>query len=337
MTSGYVYRLLPGLATIGLICGFAPQAGASCNISGNGGNPVIVEFSVPSLVVNSDAEPGTIITTINETSPSINVSCTANGEIWQGYTILTSSDRRTDNPLANVFQTNVPGIGFRAAWANNITAKLTSSYLILPWHKGSSTVKPSDGSYPITLHGAIQFIVTGPVAMGTIDTSKLIADWKYDNRVVGQLRFNAVPVNIQPGTCNLVDKNITVPLSDIGTDDFDSNGFSRVVSDDRFKLALEKCAPDLRVDYRFTSSGSTGVNDNNILNIATGSGAAEGVGIQILDMNDNLLSFDTDYTAMTKTTKDQSITIPLKARYIKTGTVKSGRVEAVATFEVYYR
>lgn len=336
MTSGYVYRLLSGLATIGLICGFAPQAGASCNISGNGGNPAIVEFSVPSLVVNSDAEPGTIITTINETSPLINVSCTANGEIWQGYTILTSSDRRTDNPLANVFQTNVPGIGFRAAWANNTSSQLTADYLMMPWHKGSSTINKGY-SYPIKIHAAIQFIVTGPVGAGIIDTSKLIADWQYDNRVIGQLRFNAVPVNIQPGTCNLVDKNITVPLSDIGTDDVDSNGFSRVVSDDRFKLALEKCAPDLRVDYRFTSSGSTGVNDNNILNIATGSGAAEGVGIQILDMNDNLLSFDTDYTAMTKTTKDQSITIPLKARYIKTGTVKSGRVEAVATFEVYYR
>lgn len=60
--------------------------------------------------------------------------------------------------------------------------------------------------YPITIHAAIQFIVTGPVGNGTIDTSKLVADWKYDNRVIGELRFSSVPVNIQPGTCDLIEK-----------------------------------------------------------------------------------------------------------------------------------
>ncbi|HFK2709188.1 TPA: type 1 fimbrial protein, partial [Escherichia coli] len=47
--------------------------------------------------------------------------------------------------------------------------------------------------------------------------------------------------------------------------------------------------------------------------------------------------FDTDYTPVQKTTLNQNVTIPLKARYIKMGSVKSGRVNSVATFEVYYR
>lgn len=205
-----------------------------------------------------------------------------------------------------------------------------------PWHKGSSTVIKGYG-YPITIHAAIQFIVTGPVGNGTIDTSKLVADWKYDNRVIGELRFSSVPVNIQPGTCYLIEKNITVPLNDIGTDDFDVSNVSPVVSDDRFKIQIEKCSQDVKVDYRFTSSGSTGVTGNNILNIESGSGMAEGVGLQILDSNNNVMVFDTDYTPVQKTTLNQNVTIPLKARYIKMGSVKSGRVNSVATFEVYYR
>ena len=102
-------------------------------------------------------------------------------------------------------------------------------------------------------------------------------------------------------------------------------------------IQIEKCSQDVKVDYRFTSSGSTGVTVNNILNIESGSGMAEGVGLQILDSNNNVMVFDTDYTPVQKTTLNQNVTIPLKARYIKMGSVKSGRVNSVATFEVYYR
>ncbi len=56
-----------------------------------------------------------------------------------------------------------------------------------------------------------------------------------------------------------------------------------------------------------------------------------------MDNNDNVLQFDKSYTAVAQTTKDQSVTIPLKARYIRTGDVKAGQVDAVATFAVYYR
>ncbi|MDL6338789.1 fimbrial protein [Escherichia coli] len=73
------------------------------------------------------------------------------------------------------------------------------------------------------------------------------------------------------------------------------------------------------------------------LPIESGSGMAEGVGLQILDSNNNVMVFDTDYTPVQKTTLNQNVTIPLKARYIKMGSVKSGRVNSVATFEVYYR
>lgn len=50
-----------------------------------------------------------------------------------------------------------------------------------------------------------------------------------------------------------------------------------------------------------------------------------------------MLSFDQTYTAVSSTSANEVAEIPLKARYAKTGNVKAGKVDAVATFEVFYR
>lgn len=321
-----------------LFCGvlITQSVFASCTISG-AGIPAEVKFTVPQLVVSRDADPGTILYTSEETSSSITVSCNADGDIYQGYNGgLLPGDERPDNPLKGVYETNVSGIGFRAAWANNTAATLTEGSLISLWHMGSSKVHQYDGTYPIQLHAVAQFVVTGPVYSGPVHSTILAADWKYDDRVIGQLRFSDVNVWVQSNTCDLVEKNITVLLSNITSSEFTDN-VSKVVSDDSFKIQLNNCDAGIRVDYQFTSAGSTGVTGGNILNIATGAAAAEGVGIQIMDTNDNVLQFDKSYTAVAQTTKDQSVTIPLKARYIKTGAVKAGQVDSVATFAIYYR
>ncbi|MFU0866501.1 fimbrial protein [Kluyvera ascorbata] len=323
-----------------LFCGvwISKSVFASCTISG-AGTPGVVNFTVPPLIVPRDAEPGTVIYTAEATSASITVSCNSDGDIYQGYNGgLVSGDERTDNPLEGVYETNVPGIGFRAAWANNTAATLNEGALISLWHMGSSKVLQSDGYYPMMFHAIAQFVVTGSVYSGggVVHTSLLTAEWKYDDRVVGQLSFSDFSVWVQSTTCDVVEKNIIVPLSTIIASEFTSN-VSKVVSDDSFKIQLNSCDAGIKVDYQFTTAGSTGVTSSDILSIATGSSAAEGVGIQIMDNNDNVLQFDKSYTAVAQTTKDQSVTIPLKARYIRTGDVKAGQVDAVATFAIYYR
>ena len=55
-----------------------------------------------------------------------------------------------------------------------------------------------------------------------------------------------------------------------------------------------------KVDYRFTSSGSYWSNGNNILNIESGSGNGGRSWSQILDSNNNVTVFDTDYTPVQK-------------------------------------
>ncbi|MEK0207753.1 fimbrial protein [Klebsiella michiganensis] len=314
---------------------WSQAARASCSFK-EGTQPAQVTFTIPPLVVNADKQPGTILYTEQQTSNTVNVSCNAYGTIYQGYTALSDSDLVTGITLDKVYATNIPGIGVRAGWGNKTSTPLNSP--ITPWHLGSSTVNKSDGTYNIVITAAIQIVVTGPVSSGILDTNKLVVDWKYDDLIVGQIRFNSTSVNVQANTCNLVEKNIVVPLDNIVTSEFRESNVSRVVSDDSFKIQLQGCAKDIEVDYKFTSVGSTGVSGaSTILDIATGNGAAEGVGIQLLDFSGNILQFDKEYLAVANTTENQSITIPLKARYIKTGTLKAGEVNAVANFEIYYR
>lgn len=295
-----------------------------------------ISFSPPTLIVNSDAEPGTIIYSEHHASYTIKVECTAVADIWQGYTNVTATDERADNPLQGVYQTNVPGIGFRAVWTNATTPTFEGDDIIRPWHRDMSHVIKENDYYTLTLNGVAQFVVTGPVSSGVVYIGKFKAEWKYDDTIVGYLGYSSSLVEVQYTTCNLVEKNIIVPLQEINASEF-TNNVSRVVSDDRFKLQIDNCDAGRKIDYKFTTTGSTGVTNGNILAIASGEGAAQGVGIQILNSNNAVLQFDQEYTAVSQTSAGQSIAIPLKARYIKTGTVKGGQVNAAATFEVYYR
>lgn len=336
MTRMRIFFYLHAIILLVFYACFNSSAWAGCSITSAGATPAEVTFTIPPIVVSSDAEPWTILYSQHLNSAAIKVKCSAKGNIYQGYTVLSDADLVTNSALEKVYATNIPGIGFRAGWGNNTSSPLSSGNLISPWHLGSSTVNPGDGTYPITLNAGIELVVTGPIGSGLLDTSKLVADWKYDDIVIGQLRFTATSINVQANTCNLAEKNITVPLSSMTTSEFNSN-FSDIVSDSRFQIQLEQCAANVQVDYKFTTSGSTGVSNGHTLNIASGSEAAEGVGIQILDSNNSILLFDKDYTAVAKTTENQSVYIPLKARYIKTGAIKGGDVNAVATFEVSYR
>ncbi|EJM7985614.1 fimbrial protein [Salmonella enterica] len=320
----------------GALCGglllCCQMANASCSILGSG-NPTTSTFSIPALIVDGDAQPGEIFYSTEETGEAITVSCDGDGEILTGFTVLTDSDARTDNPLEKVYQTNVPGVGIRLGWAKE-GGVITDASWVTPIHVGVS--RTQNATYPLHSHAQVQFIVTGPISNGSLDTAQLNADWLYAGTTVAKVRFSSASVNVRANTCNLMDDNILAPLETITSSEL-ANGVSRVVSNSSFSIQIENCSAGTQVDYQFTSSGSTSVTNGNILHIEKGDNAAEGVGIQILDTNNNVLQFDTDYTAVTQTIQNQLVTIPLKARYVKTGTIKAGKVDAVATFSVYYR
>ncbi|WP_240324867.1 fimbrial protein [Enterobacter hormaechei] len=309
-------------------------AWAICTISGDHGSHVVTFPMPPTIYLEPDTPVGTIIYDHSAESGEVSVDCGGSDVYYRkGYLAITDADARED-VLPGVYKTNIPGIGFRAAASTERFPAYLEEDLVRPWH----LVGMIHGySHATTVFRAVaQLVVIGDVQEGMLDTSRLMSRETLDDAVVGKMRFSPTSVRITTNTCNLEDKNIYVPLRTVHAGDFDGQ-YSDILTDDSFKIEITRCAAGTKVDYKFTSTGSTGVTNGNILDIASGEGAARGVGIQILDKNNAVLNFDQDYTAVSSVSANEAVTIPLQARYIKTGQISAGKVEAMATFEVFYR
>ncbi|QIR21622.1 fimbrial protein [Enterobacter sp. SES19] len=317
-----------------LATAFFHSARADCTFNGSSGVDAVVTFQLPPvIIVAPDTPKGTIIYDDSVESKEVAIDCTGEAQIRRGYLSLTESDARED-VMPGVYQTNVPGIGIRAASSNEQLPNYNDEDLVRPMHYIGSTHGYSHGVS--TFRATAQLVITGDIQEGYLDTSRLTSMDILGNVVIGEMRFSPASVRITTNTCNLVDRNIYVPLKTVNVQDFDGQ-YSEILTDSSFKIEITDCSAGTKIDYQFTSAGSTGVKNGNILGIAAGDSAAAGVGIQILDKNNTVLQFDQNYTAITSTQDKIPVEIPLKARYIKTGEVKAGKVDSVATFEVFYR
>lgn len=310
-------------------------AWAECIFLSGNGSDGIVTFQMPAVIrLAPDTPVGTVIYEDSAQSSQVLVKCGGeDAQIRRGYISLNDADAR-DYILPGVYKTNVPGIGIRAAASTMQFPSYNDDNLVRPFHyvgaeHGYLTETP-------VFRVAAQLVVIGDVQDGDLDTSRLTAVEMLDNIVIGEMRFSPTSVRITTNTCNLVDKNIYVPLKTVHAQDF-TGQYSGILTDSSFKIDITDCAAGTKIDYQFKSAGSTGVSGQNILHIADGNLAASGVGIQILDSHDNVLNFDQDYTAISSTGDNVPVEIPLKARYVKTGELKAGKVDSVATFEVFYR
>lgn len=325
-------RFLIALGVLTMLFSFVRPAEAECWFANPDANPEIL-FTMPAqLVVESDAGVGTILYSGDTTGASHGLSCNGTTQVREGYTAISDDDY--SGILQGVYKTSVPGIGFRAARSENTTASFTDSNIITPMHYVGSI--GNWVTYDSTYHVAVELVVIGQVQNGVLNTSQFNSDYLLGGLTAAKLRFSPSSVNVIVNTCNLLSKNINVPLDTISTGSF-SGAYSDILSSSDFKIEVANCGAGTRVDYKFSSTGSTGVTDGNILNITQGDDAASGVGIQVLDKDNNVLNFDREYTGIESAGGQGTETIPLKARYVKTGTVKGGVVNAVATFEVYYR
>lgn len=317
-----------------LVSFFSHITRADCTFDGISNVNAVVTFQLPAVIrVAPDTPVGTVIYDASVEGKEVVVMCSGEEQIRRGYLYLKDTDARED-VMPGIYQTNVPGIGIRAASSSEQFPNYNQENLMRPVHyigsmQGSSQSKS-------TFRAAAQLVVTGDIQEGDLDTSRLTSVDIMGNAVIGEMRFSPTSVRITTNTCNLVDRNIYVPLKTVNTQDLRGQ-YSDILTDDSFRIEISDCAAGTKVDYQFSSAGSTGVTNGNILGIASGDSAADGVGIQILDKNNKVLQFDQNYTAIASTQEKVPVEIPLKARYIKTGDVKAGKVDSVATFELFYR
>ncbi|MGT8858873.1 fimbrial protein [Enterobacter sp. 186315] len=327
----YMTRTLQVIALLVLSL-FASPLWAKCSFTS--GSKAIFIFNIPSITVPQDARPGTVLYSGNLTSANSRLDCTSSGKIWQGYKSLYDSDYVSDNPLIGVYATNVPGVGIRATWVNTGSATFANGSYIKPYALGTSKVE--DMPYSLTFNALVELVVTGPVQSGDIDVASLQAQWVYDGTEVAVITFVGSTINVASTSCDLVEKDLVVNLRPINTDDFVFNAATGVTNDP-FYIELANCNAGISVDLTFSSSGSSGLVDNYTLANSTGANMAQGVGIQMIGINKNIVEFNKAYIVKSKTVEGDSIRLPFTARYVKTGDIVPGLVNAIATFEVNYR
>jgi P pilus assembly protein, pilin FimA len=260
--------------------------------------------------------------------------CRATGPIIEGYAGISDSDAVKDSPLIGVYATNVPGIGVRATWGNSGTATFANGSYITP--RGLSAYRVTNTPYTHVFEAILELVVIGPVKSGILDTSRMEVEWIYDGLLVAEINFTSTKVNVASASCDLVEKDLTVELRTIQENEFVFGSVSEVTPEP-FKIHLANCSEGVKVDFKLSGSGSSGLVDDYTLATIPGPNAAQGVGIQIVSPGKILMKFNTIYNVSPATKEGQSFIIPLTARYVQTGDITPGSVTAIATFEVTYR
>ncbi|MDK4745514.1 fimbrial protein [Leclercia adecarboxylata] len=150
----------------------------------------------------------------------------------------------------------------------------------------------------------------------------------------GQINFTGEIIDSACQVVNGVSSPLDVSLGKVSQTAFTGSGST--TSTTRFDIQLKDC-PETITSAAITFGGSADGTNANVLAVTPGTGAATGVGIQLLDKTENPLSLytaSTSYTLQSGTTTNDLV---FGVRYIQTGsTITAGPANAVSTFTVMY-
>lgn len=137
-------------------------------------------------------------------------------------------------------------------------------------------------------------------------------------------------ITVRTQTCTVSNKTINVSLGDYNISDFPSIG--SVSNSKPFNVALN-CDDGANVSIRIDGTSVSGIQ--GVVALSSGSGAAEGVGVQILNSSNEPVTIGQAWQVAAVTTKG-SLSIPLNGRYYRIGDVTEGAADAIATFTMIY-
>lgn len=134
--------------------------------------------------------------------------------------------------------------------------------------------------------------------------------------------------NAPPPTCTVSNGSITIPLGNVAATAFPSVG-STAGSGSR-NISLQ-CTSSPSVSMSLTGTAVSGYN--NVLALTSGTGTAKGVGTQLLYISSPL----TIGGSVSLGTAGSTLTVPISARYYRTGNVAAGTADTVATLNFIYQ
>jgi len=295
------------------------------------------KVSIPSsITLSSGITPGQAITPaygpFNGTSTGL--ACT-----YVPYLFLALGTPMPSSSFANIYETNVPGIGVKI-WTNFLKTTYvgnTPSY----WYRSNTAYATAylTGVY-------IRFYAIAPLSSGIITlpqplvkamTSSSSGSLSADTKVYNYLSVNN-DTNVTVPTCSLdtASKNQTVNLPKVNKSKF--SGVGSVTGTMPFSMKLN-CEAGVSVYATITDVNDLGNAGPNLTLDSTST--ATGVGVQILANGSSTpSSFGSDnqfHLFKNTATTETNHTIPFQARYVQTeSSISAGVVGAKATILFNY-
>lgn len=313
------------------------SAWAGCSSSTTIVNKTFSSTGAASFSVARDVAPGTPIGPRygSYAGTGTQVTCT-NGT---AYTLLKFASTMTPTSFADVYETNVPGIGVKV-WSDFQNTVYVGNNAKMWYSPGGSSTSGYSGNAWIT-NIYFQFYVIGPVTPGQVALPlPTVQAWLNTSTTstAGGANYNAL---------SMTDK-VTATVKACTTPSFTVNlgkhkatefaGVGSVSSSTPFNFQLNSCLAGMdSVSYTFQPVTSLiGTPAQHIT--LDGSSTASGVGIQMLYDNDTPVPFNTRTRFTGYTGAAGSFSIPMRARYIKVAErVQPGTANSSVVFTMTYQ
>ncbi len=316
-------------------------------------------LSMPaSVAVARDAANGSLLTAWVQTSQLTNyytctvTQSTGTGVDFETAGIVTSTRTAYQVPYngysLSVYPTNVPGIGIAmggSIYINGCSWGAFTDFSRLGAQCNSNGTVTNGGQLVVAL------VKTGDITPGTV--SGLVAQafsWEGatsapagDNPAAGVINFSITPVAITVMTCTTPD--VSVPMGTFKTTDFPSVG-SLSPNPAGFAIQLLNCPGGTAVSgtqagqihsIQYRIDPTSGTLATNVAALS-GSPSATGVGIELFNSSGAVFPLATSTTLSGyNSASGGSYSIPMTARYYRTGTVTAGPANATMTLTVSYQ
>jgi|GEM_PF-548289 len=349
---------LPAAIALMALAGMSNAAAQSTPCSPQ--NPPGVPVPFNQINVQTDAPVGSVIATATQNySVTCSAANTSNGTAIGYYFIFTSNSLSGWGSTADptIWKTPVAGIGMRVTNLTDgkVLPYCSANYSIACLYGNTFTSTQSFAQFTYTFTLQYELIKTGTTPTTSTTMPAIPILWLSSRGItctasgtgcytgMTAISFGA-NVTVLPSTCTVKTPSISVTLPQLNVSDLGTLGATGGATP--FQIDLACNGTTLKNVYINLTDATTPGNTSNQLTLASAPGAASGVQLQILKSNGQAVGFGPDtavqgnpgqWTAGPLSTAASSISIPLTAQYVSTGSVTPGTVKATATFTLYYQ
>ncbi|WP_423061380.1 fimbrial protein [Citrobacter portucalensis] len=334
MMRNYLHILL-------LIIGMSPwafcHAEDECHFTDGG--PATVDYNNIDLGValGQNTPVGTVVyDSYQESSKSGNAACTGNAlDYAEGYATLPSPAVGGSDPCLYTLPLadgTESGLGIKIYYQLGGSGAPNKYCLKYPLsHKSPQFVSKftAEGSFRIVVQ------VIGQLHSGTVAFSRFSGNGIWWNGLLAfEITFTDTFLDVKALTCDINTPEIPVSLTAASGISMESTfkGINSTSTPVDFTIDLT-CDKDVNVAVRFEGDTQSGSN-NQVLKLTEQDNSATGIGIQILDKDKNIMSFNQpDFALQASNVQQSQVSLPFSARYIQTSSqVTGGKADAEATF-----